>query len=55
MKKTAAFTELEHPTPFGGLWDTEGEIKAGPSEQPAKLSDRCIGVATRRPLPAASF
>lgn len=37
---TAASADLERLNPFVGVWRTEGEIKTGPSGQPAKFSAR---------------
>jgi hypothetical protein len=39
-KAKAASADLERLNPFVGVWRTEGEIKTGPSGQPAKFSAR---------------
>jgi hypothetical protein len=37
-KQTAASTHLARLNAFAGVWDTNGEIKAGPSGQPVKFT-----------------
>lgn len=38
MLRTAATTELGLLDPFVGIWDTEGEVMAGPAGEPVKFT-----------------
>lgn len=51
MKPSAATIQLERLSGFAGVWNTEGEIKAGPSVQSAKFT----AVDTYEWLPGGHF